>query len=135
MSATTSKPSPTAIDGFLASICGDHGSPPWAADAVLDAVVPGWRFSVRGADAIAQQFRAWFRCPGALEEVRRHATPTGEVIELTTTWIENGVPHAARQVHVVDLDDDGRIAHDNMWCGGRWPAGLLAEMQAANNAG
>jgi hypothetical protein len=135
MSATTSKTSQTAIDGFLASICGDHGSQAWATDAVLDAVVPGWRFSVRGADRIAHQFRAWFHCEGALEEVRRHATATGEVIELTATWIEDGVPHAARQVHVLDLDADGRIAHDNMWCGGRWPAGLLAEMQAASDAG
>ena len=125
----------TAIDSFLSSICGDHGAPPWTDDAVLDAVVPGWRFSVTGADAIDGQFRSWFRDPGTLEELRRHPVPTGEVVELTVTWVEDGVPHAARQVHVLELDADGRITHDGMWCGGRWPAQLLAQMEAARDAG
>jgi hypothetical protein len=30
---------------------------------------------------------------------------------------------------------DGRIGHDRFFCGGRWDAGLLAEMAAANDAG
>ena len=130
MSTTT-----TAIDTFLATIGGDHREQPWTDDAVLDAVVPGWRFSVAGGGAIDAQFRSWFRDPGPLEEVRRHATERGEVVELTVTWVEDGVPHAARQVHVLELDDRGRIAHDNMWCGGRWPAHLLAQMEAARHAG
>ena len=130
MSTTT-----TAIDAFLATICGDHDDQPWTDDAVLDAVVPGWRFSVAGAAAIDGQFRSWFRDPGTLEELRRHPTSTGEVVELTVTWVEDGVPHAARQVHVLDLDAAGRITHDGMWCGGRWPAQLLAQMEAARDAG
>jgi hypothetical protein len=129
MSTTT-----TAVEGFLAAICGDHSQQHWTDDAVLDAVVPGWRFAVRGADAIDRQLRSWFRDPGELEELRRHVTSTGEIVELTVTWVEGGVPHAARQVHVLDLDADGRITHDNMWCGGRWPAQLLAQMEAARDA-
>ena len=117
------------------AIRGDQRLSPWSDDATLDAVVPGWRFSVHGADAIDEQFRAWFRDPGTLEEVRRHEIPTGEIVELTVTWVEDGVPHAARQVHVLDLDESGRIARDNMWCGGRWPAQLLAKMEAARDAG
>ena len=132
MSQTTTPPS---IEKFLASICGEHDPGCWAPDAVLDAVVPGWRFSVNGAEAVEAQFRSWFRDPGMLEELRRQPTAGGEVVELTVTWVENGVPHAARQVHVLELDGDGRIAHDHMWCGGRWPATLLAEMEAAGNAG
>ncbi|MDQ1491157.1 MAG: hypothetical protein QOD57_3513 [Actinomycetota bacterium] len=132
MSDTTTS---TAIDLFLDSICGRHEPGCWAAGAVLDAVVPGWRFSTTGAPAVEAQFRDWFRDPGVLEEVRRHATANGEVVELTVTWVENGVPHAARQAHVLELDGEGRIAHDHMWCGGRWPATLLAEMEAAGNAG
>jgi hypothetical protein len=124
----------TPVDSFLSSICGEHGSPVWADDAVLDAVVPGWRFSVEGAEAIDRQFRSWFRDPGLLEELRRHQIASGEIVELTVTWVEDGVPHAARQVHVLDITD-GRITHDAMWCGGRWPAQLLAEMEAARNAG
>jgi hypothetical protein len=129
MNATTE-----SIETFLATICGDHREQPWTDDAVLDAVVPGWRFSVSGADAIGAQFRSWFRDPGTLEEVRRHSTDTSEVVELTVSWVEGGVPHAARQVHVLDLTETGRIARDRMWCGGRWPARLLAEMEAARDA-
>jgi hypothetical protein len=132
MSDTTTS---TAIDLFLDSICGRHDPGCWAPDAVLDAVVPGWRFMTTGASAVAGQFRAWFRDPGLLEEVRRQGTDTGEVVEFTVTWVENDVPHAARQVHVLELDDHGRIVHDHMWCGGRWPATLLAEMEAASDAG
>ena len=132
MSDTTTS---TSIDLFLDSICGKHEPAPWAPDAVLDAVVPGWRFTTTGASAVAGQFRAWFRDPGELEEVRRQATDRGEVVEFTVTWVENGVPHAARQVHLLELDGEGRIAHDHMWCGGRWPATLLAEMEAASDAG
>jgi hypothetical protein len=126
----------TSVDRFLDTVCGDHEGPSaWAPGAVLDAVVPNWRFSVNGADAIGRQLRAWFGDPGQLEEVRRHQTASGEIVELTVAWVEEGVPHAARQVHVLDLDADGRIVHDDMWCGGRWPATLLAQMAAAGNAG
>jgi hypothetical protein len=130
METTTS-----AIDDFLAAVCGDHRAQPWTEDAVIDAVVPGWRMSIAGARAIDAQLRIWLADPGTLEEVRRHPTPTGEVVEFTVTWVENGVPHAARQVHVLDLDDTGEITHDGMWCGGRWPAQLLAQMEAARDAG
>lgn len=126
----------TTIDRFLAAVCGDHESGPiWADDAEVDAVVPGWRFTLAGPDQIGAQLRRWYRDPGELEEVRRHVVAGGEVIELTVTWVEGGVPHAARQVHVLELDADGRIHRDRMWCGGRWPAELLAKMEAAGNAG
>jgi len=29
---------------------------------------------------------------------------------------------------------DGRISLDRVWCGGRWPASLLAEMEAVTMA-
>ena len=125
-----------AIDRFLAAVRGEHDGPSaWAEGAVLDAVVPGWRLSVQGDEEIRRQLRAWYRDAGTFEELRRHPIATGEVVELTVTWVEDGVPHAARQVHVLELDGDGRIAHDDMWCGGRWSAALLAEMEKASNAG
>ena len=126
----------SAIDRFLATVRGEHDGPSaWAEGAVLDAVVPGWRLSVLGDEEIRRQLRAWYRDAGTFEELRRHPIATGEVVELTVTWGEDGVPHAARQVHVLELDGDGRIAHDDMWCGGRWSAALLAEMEKASNAG
>jgi hypothetical protein len=129
---TTSTP---AIDRFLDTVRGEHDGPSaWAEGAVLDAVVPGWRFSVSGDEGIRRQLRAWFQDAGTFEELRRLPIATGEVVELTVTWVEQGVPHAARQVHVLELDPEGRIVHDNMWCGGRWSATLLAEMEAASDA-
>ena len=133
---TTNTTTTSAIDRFLATVRGQHdGSSAWAKDAVLDAVVPNWRLSVHGEDGIRRQLRAWFSDPGTFEELRRHPIASGEVVELTVVWIEDGVPHAARQVHVLELDGNGRIVHDDMWCGGRWSATLLAEMQAAGDAG
>ena len=96
---------------------------------VLDAVVPGWRFSCVGDAAIRDEYSRWFAAPATLEELRRHRTSSGEVLEYTLSWLEHGVPHGARHVHVLDIDAD-RIVADHVWCGGRWPAALLAEMGA-----
>ena len=49
------------------------------------------------------------------------------------TWVQNGIPHAAHHVHLLEVAA-GRIAVDTVVCGGRWPAALLAEMQAAQSA-
>ena len=43
---------------------------------------------------------------------------------------ENGVPHAAHHLHLLTVRD-GLIAADTVFCGGRWPASLLADMEAA----
>lgn len=104
----------------------------YAPDADLDVVVPGWRFAVHGASAIVAEYAGWFAHPSELVELERSTTPSGEVIEYTATWVQDGVPHAARHVHVLTLDaGTGRIITEHVWCGGRWPASLLAEMEAA----
>lgn len=122
----------TAVDRLLEVVAGARpvGDDVYAADAQLDAVVPGWRFPVVGADRIGAQLAEWFRDPGTLEELERHPTPDGEVVTYTVTWEEGGIPHAARHVHVLTVEGD-RIVRDHVWCGGRWPAPLLAEMEAA----
>ncbi|MDN5860479.1 MAG: hypothetical protein L0H84_17885 [Pseudonocardia sp.] len=125
----------TVIDGFLAGIAaGAVPSALYTDDAVLDAVVPNWRFDVTGAAAIAAEYGRWFAHPGRVEELRRQPTVTGEVVEYSVCWEEDGVPHAGRHVHVLELAPDGRIAADHVWCGGRWPAELLAQMEAARHA-
>jgi hypothetical protein len=43
------------------------------------------------------------------------------------------VPHAAHHVHIITVAG-GRIVADTVMCGGRWPASLLAEMEAAASA-
>lgn len=126
---TTTAPT-TAVDRLLAVVVG--GTPAsdiFSPTAELDATVPGWRFSVND-DAIVDQLAKWFAHPGELEELERHVTPTGVVLAYTVTWFEGGVPAAARQVHVLTIRDD-RIVRDQFWCGGRWAAPLLAEMETA----
>ncbi|MBI2705254.1 MAG: hypothetical protein HYX32_08210 [Actinobacteria bacterium] len=103
--------------------------------ATMDATVPHWRFPTHGSQRIAGQLTAWFtfEAPARFDELRRLPTPTGEVVHLSIEWTEHGVPHAAHQSLTIDLDA-GRIAAIALWCGGRWPAPLLAEIGAANMA-
>jgi hypothetical protein len=124
----------SAVDRFLHAI--ETAMIPacdaWAAGATLDATVPNWRLHASGPDAIRAEYARWFAYPGRFEDVRR--TPLdggGEVVEYTLAWQENGVPHAAHHMHRLTVRD-GLIMADTVFCGGRWPASLLAEMEAAN---
>ena len=113
----------------------------WSADATLDATVPNWRLHAAGPDAIRAEYARWFADPGRFDELRHY--PVGDpdssaagggasdVVEYTLSWSENGVPHAAHHLHLLTVRG-GRIAADMVFCGGRWPASLLAEMEAAD---
>lgn len=120
------------IDRFLVAVTEGaiESCDVWAADVVLDATVPGWRFRRSGVASVKEEYARWFADPGSFEELRRIPFSRGEVVEYLLTWLENGVPHAAHHVHVLDIVA-GRITSDIVMCGGRWPASLLAEMQAA----
>ena len=102
----------------------------WADDCVIDATVPNWRFTMTGVPEIRSVFSRWFADAGAYEELRRMPLPDGELVEFLLTWSERGIPHAAHQVHIITVRD-GHIVRQTMFCGGRWPAGLLAEMAEA----
>ncbi len=123
---------PTAVDRFLEAVCAAtiDTCDAWAPDATLDATVPDWRFRRQGAEAIRETYRSWFAHPGRIEHLRRDPIAGGEVIEYLLAWTEGGVPHAAHHLHLLDVADD-RITGDVVMCGGRWPASLLAEMEAA----
>jgi hypothetical protein len=124
-----------AVDRFLHAI--ETATIPdcdaWGADAALDATVPNWRLHASGADAIRAEYARWFADPAHFDELRRYPVGdgTGEVVEYTLSWSENGVPHAAHHMHLLTVRDD-RIVADTVFCGGRWPATLLAEMEAAD---
>jgi hypothetical protein len=64
--AVPTRLSPT-VDRFLEGIGAGAGVPAHvlAGDMVLDATVPGWRFAVRGSDAVARQYGEWFADPAA----------------------------------------------------------------------
>jgi hypothetical protein len=101
-------------------------------DMVLDATVPNWRFRVQGSGAVRDELGRWYADLGRFEEVRRSRIDDGELVEFTLSWEEAGVPHTCHQAHVVRLRDD-RISSDTVFCGGRWPQSLMAQMQAAQS--
>ena len=124
----------TAVDELLDGI--ESASIPqevFHSDVVLDATVPNWRFSVRGAEAVRAELGRWYADPGQFVDIRRSAIAGGELVEFTLGWEEHGVAHTCHQAHVLELRD-GRVAADTVFCGGRWPASLMAEMQAAQQA-
>lgn len=132
MTTTSLDGSKGTIDSFLAAIAGGRGIPAelYAPEATLDATVPNWRFAVRGPAAITAEYNRWFAAPSRFEELTRAALPGGEVVRYLLSWTESGVPHAGHHCHILSLADDGRITSDVVFCGGRWPASLLAEMAA-----
>jgi hypothetical protein len=125
----------TTIDRFCAAITGATlGSADlFCDDATLDATVPNWHFVRRGRDSVRAELARWFADPGRFDTLVRTPLPHGELVEFDLSWVEGGVPHACRQAHVLQLRD-GRIAQDTVWCGGRWPASLLAQMEEAQQA-
>jgi hypothetical protein len=124
-----------AVERFLAAIEGAAMADceVFSPEVTLDATVPNWRFTVRGDSAVRDELGRWYADVGRFEELERTVLPTGELVEFTLCWEEDGVPHAVHQAHVVEVTD-GRITSDHAWCGGRWPATLLAEMAEAAGA-
>jgi hypothetical protein len=129
----------SVIDKFLHAIesATIPGSDFWGPDARLDATVPNWRMHLTGPDAIRAEYERWFADPGHFHDLRRVPLAdrepdegASEVVEYTLSWQENGVPHAAHHMHLLTVRDD-RIVADTVFCGGRWPASLLADMEAA----
>lgn len=124
---------PPAVDRFLTAVrtATIDDCDAWAADATLDATVPDWRFHRIGAEAIRDTYRGWFADPAEFEELSRLSVDGGEVVRYLLSWAEDGVPHSAHHVHLLRVEDD-RIVADQVFCGGRWPASLMAEMEAAD---
>ena len=119
------------IDALLSGI--EAGAVPavFSDDAMLDATVPNWRFTTRGAAGVRAELSRWFADPGRFEDLRRTPLPDGELVEFTLTWSEDGVEHMCHQAHVLRVSGH-QVASDTAWCGGRWPAPLIAEMAAAS---
>ena len=121
------------IERYLAAIVGAamNDCDALGSEITLDATVPNWRYQVQGSSAVKAELSSWYADTGAFEELKRTPLPTGELVEFTLRWEEEGVPHAAHQAHVLEVTD-GRITRDQVWCGGRWSATLLAEMAGVN---
>jgi hypothetical protein len=102
----------------------------YADEAELDATIPGWRFSQRGAEHVRGQLSSWYADPGQFQELERTVLPDRELVTFTLTWMEDGVEHTTHQAHVLQVRE-GRVVRHQAWCGGRWPAPLVAEMAGA----
>ena len=122
-----------SVDALLDAIRSGEGIPAalYADGAVLDATVPNWRFTRVGRGAISAEYARWFADPAVTEELDRFPTVDGEIIRYLLSWNEHGVPHAAHHIHLLTLDSDGRISKDVVFCGGRWDAALLAQIEEA----
>jgi hypothetical protein len=118
------------VQRFLDQLSAGAGIDPhdWDDRARLDATVPNWRFALDGPEAVTAQLSRWYAVPTTIDSLRRRPVPGGEVVEVDLSWVEDGVPFAAHQVHLFELVD-GRIVADTFFCGGRWSAALLAEME------
>lgn len=120
-----------SIDRLIADIeAGDIPDNVFCDDAVLDATVPNWRFSVHGGATVREQLSGWYADPGQFQSLQRTPIPDGELVEFTLTWTENSVGHTCHQAHILKLANN-RVSSDTAFCGGRWPATLVAEMQQA----
>jgi hypothetical protein len=137
MSASAATSASPAIEKFLYAIrtAAIPACDAWSAGATLDATVPNWRLHATGADAIRAEYARWFADPGQFGDLHRYPVHAdggpSEIVEYTLSWTENGVPHAGHHVHLLTVHDDLIVA-DTVFCGGRWPASLLAEMEAAD---
>lgn len=121
----------SAVDRFLAGVESAHLSDDmFSPGAALDATVPNWRFQVRGGEAVRNELARWYADPGQFLDVRRTPIPGGELVEFTLSWMEEGVPHRVHQAHILQVAE-GRVARDTAFCGGRWPADLVQQMEQA----
>jgi hypothetical protein len=133
---TTTTVTDNPIDRLYTAV--EHGTPiatdVFAPDVVFDATVPMWRYRTQGAAATAAELGRWFADAGRFEAFASFVLPGGALVEFTLTWEQHGVPHACHQSHRLEFDAAGRIRRLTAFCGGRWPASLLADMAAAEQA-
>jgi hypothetical protein len=122
-----------AISRLLDAVTDGTGVPAdlFAAHAVLDATVPGFRFAQHGPSADAGQLSGWFAHRGAFTDLERTPLPDGrELVRFVLTWHEDGDEWAAHQSHLVELEGE-RIRHLEMFCGGRWDSARQKEISDA----
>ena len=134
---TTQAPSRTrqAVDRLLELIAAGRAGEAadlYAADALLDATVPGWRFQKRGGSAITSVWANWFAEPATFEEMDRTQAQDREVVRYLAAGTEDGRAFKVNHCHILTLDGaTGLIVRHQVWCGGRWYADRLQEMAEA----
>ena len=125
-----------AIDSYLEALESGSGlgEGVFAPDVLFDATVPNWRFRLLGEDRVRKQLGSWFKEAGQFDFLERTPLADGELVRFEFSWMENGQPWACHQTHRLTIDND-RVTGVTLFCGGRWPAPLLAEMEEAMRVG
>ena len=103
----------------------------YAADALLDAHVPGWRFQLEGPGAITGQFGRWWPVQGRLATWDVTTSEDGFVIQFERWWQEGDDEVNCRHLHRLRLAG-GLVAEHLVYCAGKWGPELRAEMAAAS---
>ena len=136
MTVADSPVSPAAVvDRFRAGIeSGAMSGGVFSDDGGLDGTVPNWRFQLRGGEAVRAELARWYDDPGHFLDLQRTPMSGGELVEFTLSWLEEGLPRRCHQAHILRVAGD-RVAMDTAFCGGRWTADLIEEMEMANAQG
>ncbi len=100
-------------------------------DALLDAHVPNWRFQVQGRHEVAQATGTGLPGPGRFASFHVESAGSGDLLvrfEWHQAKDEGG--YVSRELHVLRLDDAGRITEQILFCAGVWDPQLQAQMAA-----
>lgn len=99
-------------------------------DVLLDAHVPNWRFQVQGREAVAAR-TAVLPGPGQFASFEAEATSSGDVVvQFEWRQSEDSGGAVVRELHLLRLDDNGRIAEQLVFCAGVWDPELQTRMAA-----
>lgn len=93
----------------------------YAADALIDANVPSWRFQVQGIEAIVAQYGRWFAFGGVkVLSIREWPASFGAVLEMALSEPDGkGADVYSRQMHLLFADGD-KVTRQIMYCTGTW---------------
>lgn len=99
-------------------------------EALLDAHVPNWRLQVQGREAVATH-TSGLPGPGSFASFDTEATASGDVL-MQFEWRQREANGGAviRELHLLRLTDDGRIAEQILFCAGVWDPDLQLRMAA-----
>lgn len=91
----------------------------YAGDAVLDAVVPHWRFQKNGRDSIAVEFNNAYTPPVRITEWNIEPLHDGVLIQLALHTGAGDAERFTRQAHILRFAN-GTIIEHRFYCSGMW---------------
>ena len=98
-------------------------------DVLLDAHVPDWRFQLQGPPAVAEATGTGLPGPGRFVAFDVETTAAADLL-LRFEWRQD-TDHGgrvSREMHLLHLDDAGRIVEQVVFCAGIWDRELQARM-------